>query len=261
MSATVSESFISRRFTLGRQAGQELIFDVIGEPDDATVKALVLATAPTSYDGLYRESADVDYVGGGVWKASVKYLGLEAENEYTFDTSGGTQKVTQGFSTVNSYAPAGLTAPDFKGAIGVSEDKVEGVDVTVPAFAFSETHRFLESAITPTYKRTLFLLTGRMNDATFKGFDAGECLFLGASGTARGDGYWSINYRFAGSPNQTGITVGDITGIDKLGWDYLWVRYADYVDLGAFALVKRPVAAYVERVVLPGDFSDLAIGT
>ena len=52
----------------------------------------------------------------------------------------------------------------------------------------------------------------------------------------------------------------DITGINKWGWEYLWVRYADAEDATAKALVKRPVAVYVEKVYDVGDFGLLGIG-
>ena len=82
----------------------------------------------------------------------------------------------------------------------------------------------LEGAVvTRAYKLTLFALTGRVNNSAFKGFAAGECLFLGAAGTKRGSGDWEIGYRFASSTNVTGLIVGDITGINKKGWEYLSV--------------------------------------
>ncbi len=34
----------------------------------------------------------------------------------------------------------GKTAPNFGGAIGVTQDNVEGVDIYVPVYNFSETH-------------------------------------------------------------------------------------------------------------------------
>ena len=68
-----------------------------------------------------------------------------------------------------------------------------------------------------------------------------------------------ITYRFAASPNMTGLIVGTITGITKGGWHHLWALYADDVDQNT--LIKRPIAAYVERVYDPGDFSQLGIGT
>jgi hypothetical protein len=88
-------------------------------------------------------------------------------------------------------------------------------------------------------------------------------LFLGASGSKRGSGDeadWEITYRFAASPNVTGLSVGPINGINKKGWEYLWVRYADQEDTAAKALVKRPIAAYVERVYESGSFAALQLG-
>jgi len=107
---------------------------------------------------------------------------------------------------------------------------------------------------------TLFQLTGRVNTGAFKGFNAGEVLFLGASGSRRGYGDWEITFRFAASPNVTNLTIGDITGINKKGWEYLWVRYADSEDTAAKALVKKPIAVYIERVYDDGNLSLLGIG-
>jgi hypothetical protein len=52
---------------------------------------------------------------------------------------------------------------------------------------------------------------------------------------------WEIPFKFAASPNATDLTVGDITGIEKKGWEYLWVRYADAED--EETLIQQPVAA------------------
>lgn len=131
----------------------------------------------------------------------------------------------------------------------------------VPVYNFSETHYIDAALMTGAYKAALFFLTGAVNNAPFRGFAAGEVLFLGASGSKRGQDDWEIRFRFAASPNVTGLVVGSITGINKRGWEYLWGRYADAEDTAAKALVKRPVAAYVEQVYPYGDFSGLGIGT
>jgi len=188
----------------------------------------------------------------------------EAAKQIAVMSRGGTQHITQSRATVNAYAPSGETPPDFQGAIGVTDNGVEGVDVTVPVYHFSETHYLDDAVVTPAYKGTLFSLTGKVNSASFKGLAAGECLFLGAAGSKRGGsggGDWEITFRFAGSPNVTGLSVGPITGISKKGWEYLWVRYAEVEDEGAQVLVKRPIAAYVERVYDTGNFAALGIGT
>jgi hypothetical protein len=160
---------------------------------------------------------------------------------------------------VHSYAADG-TAPDFGGAIVVTHDNVEGVDITVPVYNFSETHYLSAATVTTAYRDTLFQLTGKVNNGSFRGLAAGQCLFRGASGSRRGtdsEDDWEITYKFAGSPNRTGITVGTISGIAKKGWEYMWVRYADAED--ANTLVKQPVAVYVEEVYEDGDFDDLNI--
>jgi len=182
------------------------------------------------------------------------------ESSFAFDTGGGTQHITQSLATVGSYAASG-SPPNFGGAIGVTHDNVEGVDITVPVYNFSETHYLAASAVTLAYRGTLFNLTGKVNNSSFKGMAAGECLFLGASGAKRGSDDWEITYRFAASPNRSGISVGSIGGISKKGWEYLWVRYADEEDSGSNTLVKKPTAAYVERVYEEGNFAALGIGT
>jgi len=71
--------------------------------------------------------------------------------------------------------------------------------------------------VTPAYKTTLFALTGTVNSGAFEGFAAGEVLFLGASGSKRGEEDWEITYRFAASPNATDIQVGHIVVAAKKG--------------------------------------------
>src|SRR5262245_26115479 len=134
--ATITESTYSRGFSLGRQSNRVLILDINGTEDEAVVQALIEGYISAAYGGLALESTSVEHKGGKVWQATVRYAGLDGTDEYTFDTGGGTQKMTQSYGTVR-YAPAGLTAPNFGGAIGVSEDRVEGVDVIVPAYQFS----------------------------------------------------------------------------------------------------------------------------
>ena len=56
------------------------------------------------------------------------------------------------------------------------------------------------------------------------------------------------------------LHVGDIVVASKKGWEYLWVRYEDAEDDAANVLVKKPTAAYVEKVYEDGDFSVLGLG-
>ncbi len=248
--------------TIGRES-HDLRYTIRGTDDGAEAYAELLANSPTSYAGLIRQNATVDRLAEEAWEGSVRYGTTEppqlGDLTVSFDTSGGTQHITQSLGTVGAYAASGGTPPLYQGAIGVTRDGVEGVDITIPQYAFTETHFSPAAVITEAYKLTLFNLTGRTNGASFRGFAAGEVLFLGANGARRGLDLWEISYRFVAAPNATGLVVGSISGINKGGWDYLWVRYEDVEDLAAQVVVKRPVAVYVERVYPFGDFSLLGI--
>ncbi len=264
--ATVTERYDSRDYTEGDSA--DLVYTILDAIDEAVAMMALKASTSSTFNGLKRLKCRVEPMEGeGTdWTGHVQYGTGDAstptpledgESTYSFDTTGGTQHVTQAKSTVSKTSPVGGTAPDFKGAIGVTKDSVAGVDVTVPTYRFSATHCINDGLVTSAYKQTLRSLTGRVNDATFSGFDAGEVLFLGASGSKRGDDQWVISYSFAVQENATNIVVGDITVPAKKGWEYLWVRYEDTEDATAKKLVKRPTAAYVEKVYDEGDFDDL----
>ena len=273
MSVTCTEKFDSRPAALGDNPTIELLYVIKGAADEAAALTALKGTASSTYtvDGktLVRQTCKVDPVGDGsdYWDGSAQYGRMSSakkevgQSSFSFDTGGGTMHVTQAKAHIASYAPSGKTPPDYGGAVGVTHDSVEGCDITVPVYNFSETHYFAAGYVTGSYKATLFALTGKTNNAAFKGFAEGEVLFLGASGSQRGDDSWEITFRFAASPNVTGLTIGGITGIDKKGWEYLWVRYGDAEDTAAKAIVKKPMAAYVEKVYEEGDLLLLGIGT
>lgn len=270
MPITLREKIDSRASETGQNPSVTLLYLLEGTSDDLSAKTLAWNSTPTMYDGLVRQSLGIEpeWVDtnalDGRWLVTVRYgSSIEdpptGDSTFSFDTGGGTQHITQSLQTIAKY-PAG-TSPDFKGAIGVTHDNVEGVDITVPVYQFSETHYLADAVVTPAYRGTLFQITGKVNSGSFRGLAPGECLFLGASGSKRGQGDWEITFRFAGSPNVTGLTVGPIGGINKKGWEYMWVRYADSEDDDAKVLVKKPVAVYIEKVYESASFTGLGIGS
>jgi len=270
MAIETFEKFDSRYTSAGVDPAQERHYAVLGTDDEFAARLAVQGDSPVVIDLyldgtvlVWRQSIDMEPVGEEQWHGVVRYSTVRPTNEstFSFDTGGGTAHVTQSLSTIATHTnpTQWLIAPDFGGAIGATADGVEGTDIVVPLYQFSETHYLPATFVTPAYKATLFFLTGKVSSAAFKGFSAGEVLFLGASGALRGGGDWEISYRFAASPNVTGLAVGPITGISKEGWDYLWVRYLDAEDSAAKALVKVPAAAYIERVYARADLNDLGI--
>ena len=248
-----------------RTTSVEIAYHVHDVDDADAAMTAALAAVPTTSGGLQRRSLELEErVAERTWRVLARFSERDippetGESTYSFDTTGGTQRITQSLQTINRYGPA--ASADLGGAIGFDGEKVQGADITVPVFSFQETHYLANSTVDNTFKGKVFSLTGKVNNGSFKGMAAGECLFLGASGTKRGEEDWEITFRFAGSPNKTGLTVGDITGIDKKGWEYLWVQYGDAVDATVNRLIQKPVAVYVEKVYDTGDFSELGIGT
>jgi len=266
--ATVTEKFESRRITTDvSNPSVELRYTVRDTNDDVEARAALADASPSSYDpwgsgltSLPRTSITIEPVGDRLWDGVVRYGTIPQTNEsvFAFDTGGDTQHITQSLQTVGAYGGS-AHINDNGGAIGATPDGVEGVDITVPVYQFTETHYLSDDIVTDAYKGVLFRLTAKVNDAPFRGLDAGECLFLGASGSKRGSGDWEITFRFAGSPNRTNLTVGDIGGIDKKGWEYLWVCYVHDTNQAGTAITQRPVAVYVECVYESGDFGLLGI--
>jgi hypothetical protein len=268
MPVTVTEKFESRA---GSDDEIELVFVVDGTDDDGAARAALAAQSPTTYGTLVRQTPTIERVGPNLWEGKAKYIKPEfslpqtGDSSFSFDTTGGSQHITQSRQTIQKYAPSGQTAPDFGGAIGVTHDNVEGVDIQVPVFSFSVTKYIPNAQMTGTYIGHLYANTGRVNDASFTvnvdgvtlTFASGECLFLSATGGKRGEDDWELTFRFAGSPNASNLTVGTITGINKKGWEYMWVRYGDTEVTAAKAVVKKPIAVYIEKVYETGSFGNL----
>jgi len=268
MPAVVEELFQGRTEVVSSKPSAEIPYIVRQAADEAAVKSAALAATPTLYAGMPRKSVEIsERINADTWKIVVRYEAQEFEQQeepepvFSFDTGGGTQHITQSIQTLGRYGPA--ATDKLGGAIGFDGENVEGVDVTVPVYNFSETHYLPASVVTAGYRVGLFRVTGTVNSGSFRGFAAGEVLFLGASGSRRGTGYdddWEITFKFAAQPNRNDIRVGDIGPISKKGWEYLWVQYAPEVDNDKKQVIKKPVAAYVEKVYPDGNFGALGIG-
>ena len=233
---------------------------------------------------LRAESYSISYLGDDAWQVTINYEKDGADDEQqsnplkrtrSFDTSGGTAHITQ--AETGSVSAAGVVtvtgtperrygtgAPDLKGAIGVDGDSVAGVDIVIPQLNWTETYDVPSTYVTDGYIKAVAALTGTVNNAAFRTFAADEVLFLGSSGSQewdneRGDGPWSLSFKFAASPNKTSLSIGSVTGVEKKGHEYLWVRYED--DITDSTLIKKAKYVYVNPVYKRGDFSGLGIGT
>lgn len=178
----------------------------------------------------------------------------------SFSTGGGSEKITQAISTRSKNVASG-TAKDYKGAIGVTENGPEGCTIVVPAFSFSIAKRFSDDDMSVEFRKKLASLTGRINSSTFRGWDAGEVLFTGASATERQSStnqkLWDITFNFQARANETDLTIAGIPVAEKQGWDYAWIAYEKKTDTSAKATVQQPVQCNIETVYRAGNFDDL----
>ena len=259
------------RTVSGDPMSAEIPYAVWGAPTTEIARGLAVAASPPTYTvndvPLFRKQATVEEKGPESHAIIIAYGPLkppeEQDMKFSFDTTGGRQKITQSLQTVHKYAPDGKTAADHKGAIGVTDHGVEGCEIVVPKFSWSETWQLPRASYGWAYSQTLKAITGKVNSETFRGFPAGQVLFRGGKGSAssKNPSLIEINYQFDQNDDVVAQTIGAIAGVAKAGWEYLWVHYIEEHDTTADALARRPDAVYVERVYDAASFAALGIGS
>jgi hypothetical protein len=221
-------------------------------------------TESTTADGLSQTyEVRLNYASDAFRKRDV------GDVQLSYDTLGGSIHVTIAQSET-VYPSAGSNTASFNNVIGNQGDSADGTDVTVPVFNLTVTKVFAVSNLPAP--GDVFWLSGRYNAApvTFTDstthetitFLAGEVTFKGARHPVpRADGAVEMTFDFFGSPNRTNITIAGITGIDKKGSQYVWVRYDQKPSglSGSQVLVLEPKYVIVNDVIESGDFNLLRI--
>lgn len=260
-----------------------------GDDLDEVARALVVATAPTTFQGLLIDNIDMTYLGGGCATSSVRYSSWMPVNTgtgvgddpstsppppppppapgefepipsgFSFSISGVTEKITQSKLTISKTKRGGGVAPDNKKAIGITADgEVEGCEAIKPVFEWSVSRRF--NYITMAYMKTVESLVGTVNHTTFYNWPAQSTLLLGVEGSSQNNGPLTISFKFRSGRNETDINICEgLTVPSKKAHEYLWVMYAPAPDNNL--LIMQPIAAYVERIYDLANFASLKIGT
>lgn len=266
-------------------------YKVFGTADDVELHADINAKISSGgygwqYPGvsdakLWVESYSVSFLGDNAWQVTINYEKKGAEpSEQTplkrarsFDTTGATQHYTNAIDDPSMpfgerHYPSTPSRPMF-GAINVDSNGVNGVDVIVPQLQWTEQYDVPSAYVTSSYIKGVAEITGTTNKNAFRSFAPGEVLFAGCSGSQewdqqKGNGPWSLSYKFIASPNAgngdtvPAIKIGDISGIHKKGHEYIWVSYEETEQSNV--LTKKPRDVYVNKVYRDGDFSTLGIG-
>lgn len=236
--------------------------------DEEQAKAMAFAKADPIYNRRLRVAlVNLREVERGVWEAQFKYTkiafdiggspppdgGGQPADIVEFDTTGGIQHITTAIRQVRY----GIGAPNRQNAIGVSKNNgewtVEGVDIVIPKLMLSLTKQLSNGFVTPDYVKNLARLTGKTNSQPYGPYDAGELLFLGARGSNRNRNNWEIQFSVEASQNNNNFTVAPgITGVSKLGHEYLWVSYKSVKDQNR--IVQQPEFGYISTVYESQDF-------
>lgn len=258
--------------------------------NSSDARAVALQNTPNVYQGMLRTSIELDRLTTldgaeeGDFAVTIGYgltdIPEEGEVRFSASTKGGREKVTLALDTYDSVGiDAAHPAADTGGAIGVGADgSVSGVEIVVPQPTFSLEIHVDFSLITNAYWTNLELMTGRTNNAEFYGREPHEVVFFGADF----DGTMRVNaeeqqlarlrfdfgvsksqlYDASDATNFPGVTIPGLQRpISKRGWDYLDVRYGEFVDATSNTKVSRPVMAWARQVLIAHDFGELGIGT
>ncbi|MFN9420851.1 MAG: hypothetical protein ACK578_25615, partial [Pirellula sp.] len=159
---------LSKKATRGKTTSDTFVYVGTngGSVDPAAAASAVLAYyRATQRDLIPFLQVDGEYINEkhALVTASINKTKLDP---VSFNTTGASTHLNQSLFTRGIYAAPGKIAPNYRGAIGVSDSGVSGVDVT---------------------------------------------------------------YHFAARPNEVNLRVGNINGVAKRGWDYLWVKHGEEV--------------------------------
>lgn len=251
--------------------------------DNAVAGALAIAT-PQLRGNLIRRQVDLKRYSQWGWYATISWEtfkphDIDVYNEtIKISTSGNTAEVTCAINHVASYESDGRIFDDARMHGGLMNVKREGgkivsqkgVETVIRQLEVALEKTFPVGTVDNNYIQTLYGLTGTVNVQPFRGYAAGEVLFLGADVTLDNLEKETVSYSFSLSPNVTNLKIGQVGGnsVDstinissKRGHDYLWVEYSSKITEAQSKKhrVARPVKAHVEQVYEFGDFSLLGL--
>ena len=287
MSITVKQAWTGVDLSLEQGSGSNsnstatVTYIVEGTEDDITACTSAYEFAPDEFSEIPKKSASVvERLTENAWKIEVNY-GSESKSSsgdsgseddeatMNFDCSAGTKHMTQAIEQTCVYAGSGESkdSSDEASAVPIgwngkdgSESEAAGVDVSIGELRETYTKTMSKSKVTGTsWKRKVAELVGKVNSGSFKGWNAGEVMFLGCSYSApsKGSKKVSVSFHFAIRLNESKATVAGQNIGSKKGFEYLWALTDDEVRDGER---KRKVRKIYKAVVCETDgFGGLGI--
>ena len=262
--ATINRNFTVTGVTQDKDAVEAVntyLLQVLGNPPN--IGALVLDTINATEGGqnIYNVTS--------TWKTFQRRSqpqqpaqGQTQSDETDFSFSLSLQpvrlKIPIGAVAVFKATDAADWTPQMLNDVGSGEEP-EGVDVFEPVYEEEKTIRIRTTALTQQYRTTLRKAVGKTNADEFQGWQPGEVLLMGVSGTRRGSVDSEITFRWSVRENEDNLTVAGISGIQKKGWQYLWPR-AETRSSDTSPMVKTITHVCVATVFKETTFAQLNIG-
>jgi len=274
MSAIVSE-IVGQKGRLSADANAELaktyhVSGVSTEADAiAACNAFLLSSlgSPIAIGSLPLDTIDATEIADSIYECVATFRTFQrrsapavGEVQFSFELGTLSTEVAYPVGAISVYRSGSdswqpqLLNDDGKGS------QPSPVPILEPTYDESETHWVPLDSITLGYRQTLKALIGKTNATFWKGNQPGEALLTGVSGTRRGASDAELTFRWSVRENQTGITIGGITGVSKQGWQYLWVRYETTRTSDDEPSVETPSHVCVASVYRSADLSLLGIG-
>ena len=266
---------VSRKGTLGKSA--TLHWRVSGtDSEEKAIKALrehIQKNKLEKYLGMLLQTYQVaERLTPMSWSIDTTYIrpglkGLDDEEDgspkeiTTYSMSSTSMHVTHSRKTVRKYsADQGVTAPNQGGALCIRDGEAQGTDINISTATVNITHYFKKSQWSTTLRNRILNNGNRMNSSKFRGFEAGELLYLSAQITPvieNGDEYMQVDFTFAYSPNDDDVELADWNGgkIKKEGWNFMWVMDEEDPDTAR----SFPAYVYIEQMYKTLDFTKLGL--
>lgn len=214
-------------------------------------RSATAAQVSTPMGILYRQAVTLDWEGADFCNITVTYGPTNTSEvgsySISFSAVGGTVHITNSLQSIARYGEAGLNdAPDMKGALDYDGEEVRGTDKISPQCKMTVAFSHPQGVFSMDRCRQLARHVAYVNSDNFFGFAPGEVLFAAFDGSVGSEQDTTIQYEYLLQENAEGLAFGDVDGVDKKGWHYLWIRYMD--DEDADLPVRIPQHVYVERI-------------
>lgn len=270
--ARVAQSYSAHSKTIsakGKFTAAEIPYVVFEAADEDEALNAVLGTAPSSCGDLPLDSIEIDSKDNDTtFKVNAIYKAETTSDEddddddpeatVSFDCGGGSKHMTHALDQRIAFGTkdAGKSI-GWNGKSG-SEMEITGIDIPTAQLRETYTRIMKLSRITTSFKRNVAALVGKVNSGSFKGWSAGEVMFLGMSYSCpdKRSTKVSVNFNFAVQPNESGAKVGG-RSVSKKGFEYVWALSKTSAENG---VPKAEVEAiYIDQVCEYASFGALGL--